>query len=395
MSEWSKYWWSSVTGPRNFCEAAARALREKSNVCLIVPDDLPWRGDMRGGIESSMRRWPEMEPFCFEVIDAADECADIDDVGRYLLRRYAPSTVATGFRGRETIQKYILSNHVLEKRILWIKGMNGSQEKSWLQFCRDYAPEGETDGRLVLELHSVRRENPRRNLAVIRYLDKVRSYDLTLFNSVYLGACRDGYAPLWQQYAAVVASRLCDTDAEISQALMDRCDFSRADPMSALRELAADDIYLRRGRGNEAHILSLTRCDDTAAIEKLIWKAQLQLLFPLVEIERAGFVDRYRDEIQEALGEKYIDPNDGRARDVYQFGERLDDPENAELGTLQRMTRLRRDADDEQYLLYIPDRAAKERLELLHTLRNALAHGRLCPLESVAAFMDAHPFDWK
>ncbi len=395
MSEWAKYWWSSVTGPHNFCDEVAQALRGRSNVCLFVPDDLPWRSDMRGGIESSLRRWPEMEDFFFEVIDVADECADADDVGRYLLRRYAPLAVATGFRGRGKIQQYILNNHVLEKRILWIKGMNAQQEGKWLQFCRDYVPENEADGRIVIEMHFAQRENPRRNLAVISYRNRIGSYDLTLFDSIYLSMERRDYAPLWQQYAAVAAAQLCHTDAEIAQALMDRCDFAREEPITALRDIAADAMYLRRGRGNEAHILSLVRNGDVPAIEKLIWKAQLQLLFPLAELERSSFIEIYRDEIAGALAEKYIDPSDGRACRVYQFGELLDDPENAELGTLYRMTRLRCDADDERYLLYIPDRNAKDRLELLHTLRNALAHGRCLPVESVAAFIDAHPFKWK
>ena len=395
MHEWPKYWWSSVTGPRNLCEAVSRALHGRNNVCLIVPDDLPWRWEMRGCIENEIKPRLDRESFCIEFIDVADQCPDIDDVGKYLLNRFAPAAVATGYRGREKIQKYILSNHVLSRRLLWINGMNARQEEMWLRFCRDYAPENESDSLFVLEARCTDNEIPRRNLAVVRYRNLIQRYDLTLFDSIYLSMERSDYGTLWQQYAAVAAAQLCGTDAEVAQTLMDRCDFRHEDPIAALRGMAEDDMFSRRGQNDKAHILNLVRREDTADIERLIWKAQLQLLFPLVEIERSKFVRFYYDEIQSALREKYIDPSDGRIRQVYQFGELLDEPENAELGTIYRMTRLRCEEDYYRYLLYIPDEASRARIELLHTLRNALAHGKCCDVESVAAFIDAHPFAWK
>lgn len=50
MPEWSEFWWTSITGPRNLCDAVSRALHNKSSVCLVVPDDLPWRDEMRASI---------------------------------------------------------------------------------------------------------------------------------------------------------------------------------------------------------------------------------------------------------------------------------------------------------------------------------------------------------
>ena len=52
MPEWSEFWWTAITGPRNLCDAVSRALHNKSSVCLLVPDDLPWRDEMRACIET-------------------------------------------------------------------------------------------------------------------------------------------------------------------------------------------------------------------------------------------------------------------------------------------------------------------------------------------------------
>lgn len=157
--------------------------------------------------------------------------------------------------------------------------MNASQEKRWLQFCRDYVPVKDSDGRFVLEARWTDKENERRNLAVIRYGDTIKRYDLTLFNSIYLNREKGTYSAIWQQYAAVMCALLCNTDAETSQAFMDTCDFTAEEPIIGMRKIAADGAYLRRAESSSLHILSLVRKESISAIDAQIWKAQLQVLF--------------------------------------------------------------------------------------------------------------------
>ena len=85
--------------------------------------------------------------------------------------------------------------------------------------------------------------------------------------------------------------------------------------------IAADGAYLRRAESSNLHILSLVHKESISAIDAQIWKAQLQVLFPLLEIERVSFIKRYRKQVQEALGEKYHDFRTGRSQYIYQFGE--------------------------------------------------------------------------
>ena len=394
MPEWPEFWWTSITGSRNLCDAVSYALHNKSSVCLVVPDDLPWRDEMRASIETGMHQMLDMESFYVEFIDVEDECPDIADVGRYLMERYALPEIAAGYRGREKLQEYILDKQVLDNRVLWIKGMNAAQEKCWIQFCRDYVPAKDSDGRFVLEVRWTNKESERRTLAVIRYSDNVKRYDLTLFNSIYLSREKGAYSAIWQQYAAVMCALLCNTDAETSQAFMETCDFSVEEPIIGMQKIAADEAYLRRGESNDQHILSLIRKESMSVIDTQIWKTQLQVLFPLLEIERVSFIERYRKQVQEALGEKYFDFRTGRSQCIYQFGETVSDPDDAELGTIYRMTKLKRDADTHQYLLYIPDEQSRSRIELLHDLRNSLAHGNICTIDKVAEFINGHPFDW-
>ena len=68
--------------------------------------------------------------------------------------------------------------------------------------------------------------------------------------------------------------------------------------------------------------------------------------------------------------------------------------EDAELGTLYRMTRLRKETDNTQYLLFIPSEEDRSRLDLLHMLRNNLAHGNPCDILQISLFIDSFPYQW-
>lgn len=395
MNDWAKYWWETITGPKTLTAAVANDLCIRGSVCLLVPHDLPWRNDMRAAVENELHRKAMMDDFIVTFIDVADDCPDVTDVGHFLLERFAEQTVKLGYRKRETIQQYLAKNAVLEKRVLWIKGMNCVQEKAWLKFCAGYTAIGEKDGRFVLEIRNSENETERKNLSVVKYSEKVNSYALSLLNSIYLNQNNSQYSEIWQQYCAEMCATLCDTDAELSIALMQKTDFRMRDPLESLKELSEDDDFWRRGEANEKHVLNRVRSGDTKTLNTLIWKAQLQVLFPLVEMERNALLLAYRDELDLAIHEQYLDYSKQSPRRIHQFGEVLEDVNDIELGTLHRMTRLRKFTSQEQYLFYLPDDSARNRLELLHDVRNNLAHGKPCTVEQVNAFIDGFSFAWK
>lgn len=65
----------------------------------------------------------------------------------------------------------------------------------------------------------------------------------------------------------------------------------------------------------------------------------------MLEIERVSFVEHYHQQIQDALSERYYDFKTGRSQLIYQFGDVISAPDNAELGTIYRITKLKRDAE--------------------------------------------------
>ena len=109
-----------------------------------------------------------------------------------------------------------------------------------------------------------------------------------------------------------------------------------------------------------------------------IWASQVQVLFPVIEVERIEIIERYRDVINKALSDNYIT----------QYGERIIDPMEVEFGSLCYMMSHRQDGDANMYMLYIPDETYRERTRFLHECRNLLAHVLVCEPEQVRRLLD-------
>ena len=54
--DWSEFWWSHITGSHMVVSNVVESLLEKSTVVLEVPEDLPWRQEMRSVIERDFSR---------------------------------------------------------------------------------------------------------------------------------------------------------------------------------------------------------------------------------------------------------------------------------------------------------------------------------------------------
>ena len=88
------------------------------------------------------------------------------------------------------------------------------------------------------------------------------------------------------------------------------------------------------------------------------------------------------------------DWTDCRVYRIDQYGEVLENPYDAEIGTLYRMHKLHVAGDYMSYILPIALQSDRERLELIHGIRNLLAHVSVCSVEQVDRFLSGYPFAW-
>lgn len=373
IGEWQDFWWNNITGPHKAVVGVAEALLSNSTVILKVPADLPWRRPMRSAIEEQIRNMSGSGNTIITQIDVADECSPDDDPGRYLLKRFAKSDVCRSYREKSgvSIQDYMIRSSVLKDTIIWIKGIDNGQARKWLKFCQGYKGASIEDGLFVMEVHEQVDLIETKNTQTVVFDDCVREYDLQLFNSFVLDE-QYIYNDCWKKYISTVAASLCKTDAEVSESYLRLMDFRNEDPITGVMKIAELPDFARRGEeANSTHVLNLWRKGNTAELSRRVWEAQLQVLFPIIEILRVKIIKELKDSLHECL----------TAHPIYQFGEQITDPYDLEFGTLVWL--MAKQDEHRMRYLYVPDETVRSRICFLKECRNCLAHTDCCTVEQV------------
>ena len=336
---------------------------------------------MRSSIHTAFQERTDARNVVIEAMDVVDDNPDDLDPGRFLLQKYASSSVACGYREKSkiSIQDYILQKDVIKNRILWIKGLEGTTANKWIKFCKGFTPKTAVEGLFVLEIHGSVIPPKSRFIEYIDFGECVSNYDVQLFNSFVLDEDAEiAYgSDLWKKYIATTAAMVCGVDAEVSELLLKEVDFRKESAIDGVARITQMPEFSRRGAETSSeHVLWLYRNNKTAELNHRIWASQVQVLFPVIEMERIEIIEKYRNAINQVLVDNYIT----------QYGEQITDPMEVELGTLCFMMSHRQDAYI--YMFYIPDQTDGERIKFLHECRNLLAHVSICDPEQVRRLLD-------
>ncbi len=368
--DWQEYWWSRVTGPREVVYSVISALRGKKSAVLHIPQDLPWRQELRRSVRNNLESIPGLEDLAVYPIDIEDECANDVDPGRLLLDRYALREDRSRFRagGTESIQDYLLRKNVMLNKLVWIKGIGPNASQKWVDFCEKWKPKDITDGMFVIEVREQSQINRNNNVSLVRYEDCVSEYDVQLFSSLMIGSSSvGGLSSSWKRYGAALTTHLCGTDAEIAHNFVLRHNFKSDDPIATIEEIDESGFFDRRGSGS--HVLALFRDGNTTALKERIWAAQVEVLFPLIERQRLEIVDMYRSQFELEV-----------RKGLEQFDNPVEKPEDVELGTMVYMVVTHR--------LNVPECDVRNRIHILRDCRNLLAHRDICNLDQVALLLE-------
>lgn len=380
---WEEFWWNHITGAHAVVDHVALALMENKMVLLKVPSDLPWRHAMRSAIQAEFSARANLRDIVVEEIDAVDDNATELEPGRLILQRYADSATKAGYRekARISIQQYISNKKVIKNRIIWVKGLDTEQAEKWITFCRGFSPRSASDGLFVLEVRGRVIPKPSKRLQCIDFDDRVSSYDVQQFNSVILDR-ENVFSTNWKRYLSTVVATVCGVDAELSELLLRTTDFRTETALDGLRYIDAEGCFDRRGTEMDSdHPLWHLRHGNTVELLHRIWTAQIQVLYPMIELERQRIVGIWYSEIEMAL----------KTQVVTQFGTKITEPTEVELGTLCYM--MKHKVTNKDYLLYIPDEEDRERVSFLHECRNKLAHMTCCLPGEVAALLEGPSYD--
>lgn len=366
-------WWEAIAGPHMLIEAVSNKLLSGCSLLLLTSDAFPWRWAFRGNIENLLAR----EDVDVEYIDCKDSYSD-GDIGEFVLQQTAPSEVPAYLRCLKDPLNWLRCSKILDHKIIWLKGVPNQYHEKFLKFVNSYRSTSLNEGSLLLEL-----EYPLNNAAhpkfvdIVSYNDFVTQTDLHLFCTL-LAHHYDIPANL-RDYAATVITNLCVTDGEVAEALFRRMDFSNDEPIEALKDCFHNQEF-PKSRGitciaqQSAHPFHLLLTKDYIQLIRRVWKAQLQIAFPRIELERLQLIEQYQHSLQEALNTKYWDVKKKCAKYIEQFESTIQDPYDIELGTLHYMLQVFR-ADDRMTPLLVVTPADRKRIHFLVDMRNRkLAH---------------------
>lgn len=132
-----------------------------------------------------------------------------------------------------------------------------------------------------------------------------------------------------------------------------------------------------RAKADHNNVLAIALRADKGEIDRRVWKAQVEILFPILEARRLAVIARVRDQLTAVL----------ESSDISQFGERVSEPEDVELGTLVYL--MAQTNDDGERLLYIPDRELRNEIHLLRVCRNIIAHHKVCEWSQVKWLLES------
>jgi len=375
---WEEFWWNNITGPHVVVDNVATALLENKMVVLKVPSDLPWRHSMRGAIHTAFQERTDSSEIVIEPIDIIDDNPENIEPGRFILNRFASSLVSRGYRekSRVSIQDYISIKGVIKNRIIWVKGLAGKTAEQWIKFVRKFSRRSVAEGLFVLEIHGDANTSETIFLKFIDFSEYVSNYDVQLFNSFVLDR-QKRYSDIWKKYISTTAAMLCDIDAEISEMLLRIVDFKNKSALDGIKEISEMPEFSRRGgERSSKHVLWYFRNQEFDELQHRIWASQVQVLFPIIELERVQLVKKWRQPIQETL----------ESNSITQYGVLLHEAIDAELGTLCYMMSCRVSGD--LYMLYIPNEEDRQRFRFLHDCRNLLAHASCCTPAQVAELLN-------
>lgn len=375
-SERREFWWNTVTGPRAVVLDACTALRDGCGVLLKGGADAAWPTDMRNAIESTFKEQMSTEEVLLQVLDAA-EGETPADIGRRLLDMFGSPRQRSGYRtrSRTSVQEYLVKNGILRQRLLWVRLEDPEACAAWQAFVRAYPGRGVADGLFVLAVAADARCEEGARLRRIDLGERIGVGDLKLLNTFVLGN-RFGYSAAWREYASGVAAAVLFPDAALSAELVEAADLRSSTIREALAVL--DERYADLSFAPN-HALSLFRRGDSGGLEHRMWQAQIRTLFPWIEMERVDIVNKWRPNIERGLRETSLE----------QFGERVERPEDVELGLLRYcMTHWKPDGE---YVMYLPDRFVRDRVHFLHRCRNKLAHLSAIDREELVELLDGSP----
>lgn len=318
LDDITSFWWENITGPQMLVDKITVCLSDGKNVVLQTDVGFPWREQMRDFVAH------RLEQVRLHSLVWKGEKTQVQIVPALLDQLYRNGFASCPMDYKNQLM-YLYNEGVFANSVVWIVLEDNYNLTALLRFLSDYRGKGMVQhGAFVLETAEEHGMSMAGRSAVLRCSDYIRSGDLLLYASI-LADSVCGKSEL-KGYMAYAATNLAGQDAELIHEIIQKIDFEREDPGEALSRM-----------WDEGSLPCPNRRPDSRELQMRIWKAQLQSVFALIEMERLQIADKYGDIIEWALSTEYWEPKRDKVGFIRQHGDGVESASDVELGTLVRM----------------------------------------------------------
>ncbi len=339
-----RIWWGSVPNAARYVQEIVDAVHEERSMVLVLGANVPWREFLPLLIEERLADIPDRSLKC---LDCPEE-----EPGAYLLAHYCMEEKRLTYRAGRSHAQFLAEAEglVLHKAILWLDIRGEDKARAWTEFVRDYhsfAKKGAPAPSFLLVLdedYGVGRGC--KGITYHAFAEEVNEFDRFAFATL-AAACDIGQRRL-KPYLATLTATISAEDMELC-AVCSRygMEFLRS-PREILQKIAAEEL---RSDGSPFALADI--CEN---LDRLIWKAQVKIVFPVIEDRRQHYIGQCGDAL--------------RAMRLV--------PEEVEIGILAHKAAVGE--------LKLPS-ASVEELRLLKEARNHLAHIEEVPFELVETIL--------
>jgi hypothetical protein len=340
-------WWRWIANPHSFENVITEALLSQNAV--ILAGRLPWADYLRKTITAKMQ-----EQSVIAAILDAPSVGD-EDFAEFLLKYFGSADLADNYRPpfSPPLAEYLAQNEVLADKLVWIRDASAEQTARWTDFLKRYKTKSIWDGLFVVECSDPKQAYSGDRLKFFNFSQFLDFYDVLSFSMLLVSS--GGANKIAKQYAAWAAAFCFQNDVELLARFMAGDADERLDDASQDREELLSAVM--------AFFASAGIPADQKRIATYLWQAQMQVFFPLIERLRTKLIAKYYDRILDVL----------QTNDVDWYGEKIENPYDAELGLLKYLSR-QFQPDGRSRVLYFPSSDDYQNLMFLHECRNTLAH---------------------
>ena len=300
MIETSDIWWRQITSARKFLDKTANTLAGGKSVVICLSEVTPWLDDMRIILKEFLnKRFGGIK--AVHEINAAQVGAE---PATFVFENFCDENVKSEFIpfSDKAHVKFLAERNdiTLNNACLWIRGVSETQAENWFSFIADYNNflRGKSKGIFLLEAGANFDLTGKANIEVFHYAREISDYDCFAFNILIAAEFGKGDKFI-KRYLAELVSNATGFDVEKgAECIKCGVDFLK-NPRKFLKNKTREEI------------------------DGAIWKTQLKLIFPLLELFRRDFIKKYESMIKCLLpfesnsGKKVFTPDEAELGDLY------------------------------------------------------------------------------